>query len=292
MSLRQQQGAIGPEGVHLTSLFCRRSSQHQPPTTPRWLPAPTPMASHETPSGGVIGPSYFGRCCSQNPPPRHPWPPLHHPLHSSQPQFPRRPTDPLHHAPPPCSSQNPPPRRQLPPHSAHTAPIRCSHNCPCRSIIAKNVCRPGGGGAGGGSPNWELGSPSGEGAGVFRLTLWAPGGHPPEGRGAGGAIRLTNSTPPPRLPSTLPRATNSGHLGPPPRQKSKKKAKLLLVTLHPGCWRTPMFFFIHTMFFSQGLHSTYTYIYIAHFPFMGLTRRWGTLCRTLQCFRLASHTEL
>ena len=58
---------------------------------------------------------------------------------------------------------------------------------------------------------------------------------------------------------------------------STKIAKLQLVTSPLGCWRTPLGFFIHPFF----IHTPRG-VSLLIFPFMSLTRRWGTLCRTSQ----------
>ena len=81
----------------------------------------------------------------------------------------------------------------------------------------------------------------------------------------------------------------------PTKMAPAKNSKTPVCYTYPlGCWRTPLGFFIHTMFFffCPGA-SQYIYINIAHFPIYGPhTQVRDTLQDFTMIFRLASHTKL
>ena len=90
---------------------------------------------------------------------------------------------------------------------------------------------------------------------------------------------------PPRLVSRFPhRIAGLGAHIPTKMAPAKNNKTPACYTLPPGLLENPIgVFHSYHVFFCPGA-SQYIYINIAHFPFMGLTRRWGTLCRTSQWY--------
>ena len=188
-------------------------------------------------------------------PPTAPGGKLCEPHSSSQHPPPRHPTPP--HQPPPHNPQRPPPRHPTPPHqprpvqppapyptAPHTTPSTAPSAAPKASFKIPAQKKFRG--------QITKMEPAFSGSGAPERTA-----HPLAGLGA-------------PIPTKMA-----------PAKKSKTPA---CYTLPPGLLENPIGGFHSYHGFNCPGASQYIYINIAHFPFMGLTRWWGTLCRTSQWY--------